>query len=519
MPFTAVFDYEMGLPQITLTPLAPLASFMSYQLALKPSSVRDLNGNTNLAGARALLTTAPSVRHVRETFDNNNASTNSNPNLWGGGSFVGDEGLVWSFNSAGSAGYASGQHQLDGRGLVLRSSGSNGLVTAINVPGGVGSLMVVFRNGDGTAGARKVALEVSGQHYESASVDSADASLFRVDHINAAGNENTYNTIILSNATTKLTTIDSIVWTTYRDPLQVLASTDSLSVAEGGAAAVTLTLNHFPENKATVTVQRISGATNIQSSTSSFVLDEQNWNSGISVSFTAGEDTDVLNDVAQFMFAASDVVSATVVVTQVDHDTGPEVSATNLVVREGATNSFHLRLTRMPQAATTVVVSRISGDADLTVAGTSAFEFTTGNWNAWQIVYLTASPDADAYDSAASFSVASVGVDPVLVTATERDAAWTHWVAYHDMSTNAAGDAPYVTKGFTHATAYTLVDSGRTQALTNITLSLRYYDKNGVEKPASVSQSATGIAFPANGTDAKRIFTNHLQPDVVYQLA
>ena len=519
VPFTAVYDYELGLPQITIAPHSPLAPFTSYQLALKPAVIQDLNGNTNTSGARALLTTAPDTRHVRETFDNNNASTNSNPNLWGGGSFIGTEGFSWTYQSAGSAGYASGAYRLDEAGLVLRGTGSNSQLTAVNVPGGVGSFMVVFRNGDGTTGARKLALDVAGQHYESVSADSPDASLFRVDAINEAGNENTYNTIILSNATTKSTTIDSIVWTTYRDPLRVLASTTALSVAEGGNASVTLALNRSPDNKVTVTVQRVSGSTHLSTATSSFLLDEVNWNSGVSVSFDSDDDSDVLNDAAAFAFSAAEVVAATVTVTQIDNDVGPEVSTPNLIVREGNTNSFQIRLTKLPAAATTVTVVRASGDADLTIAGAASFVFSTADWATWQTVNIAAAADPDTTDGTALFSVAAAGVDPVTMTATERDTAWTNWGAFHDMSTNAVGDAAHVTKGFSNGVPYQLINSLTTQAITNITLTLRYYDKNGVAKPTSVSQSANGIAFPANGTDANRLFTNHIQPDVVYQLA
>lgn len=519
VPFTAVYDHEFGLPRITLTPVAPLAEFTSYQLALLPSAVRDRNGWTNTAGARVLLTTAPATRHLRETFANHNASTNANPNLWGSGTFVGDEGFPWSFSSGGSAGYLSGAYRLDGAGLVLRGTGSNSLLTAVNVPGGVGSFMVVFRNGDGTTGARKLALDVAGQHYESVAVDSADATLFRVDNINAAGNENTYNTLVLSNATAKLTTIDSLVWTTYRQPLAVMASPASLTVAEGGNATLTLTLNRYPEAPVSVAVQRDDGSTNITTATASFVLDEGNWSAGVSVVLASGEDPDVLNDTARYVFRAPEVIAATVTVTQTDNDIGPELSATHLIVREGTTNQLPLRLTRLPPAPTTVTVARLSGDADLTVAGASTFVFTPADWSAWQTAYLAAAPDPDSTDGQASFSVASAGTTPVLVTATERDAAWTNWVAFHDLHPTNNGDAASTTLGYVHGAGYPLTNALTGQAVDGVALTLRYYDRLGAEKASSVSLDNSAVPNPAHGTHAATLFTNHLKPNAVYKLA
>jgi len=404
------------------------------------------------------------------------------------------------------------------KGLVLRSSSSSSRVEIVNVPGGVGDFMVLFRNGSDSAGARKIALDVSGRHYESAAVDSSEPVLFRVDGINNADNENTYNTIAITNAAANLVTIDSIVWTAYKDPLQIVSATQVLAVAEGATSSVAITLSQYPDYAVTVSVQRVGGSTNVTTEAAPFVLDQNNWNSGQSVAFFSGEDTDVLNDSADFLFAASGALSVTVTVTQTDNDVGPEVSTTNLLVREGATNSLQLRLTKAPMAETTVTVSRISGDADLDVAGSAVFLFTTVNWSNWQAALITAVPDVDTLDGSAVFQVASAGVDPVSVAATERDAAWTNWVAFHDLHPTNNGDAASTTLGFTHGAAFGLTNALTTQRIDGVSLTLRYFDKNGVEKPTSAVLDNSALANPANGTHAATLFTNYVKPNAVYTL-
>jgi hypothetical protein len=76
-------------------------------------------------------------------------------------------------------------------------------------------------------------------------------------------------------------------------------------------------------------------------------------------------------------------------------------------VREGGEGRFHVRLDRIPAGAVTVAVSRISGDADLTVKGGASLVFTPANWKTWKMVTLAAESDADSTDGTAAFRVAT----------------------------------------------------------------------------------------------------------------
>ncbi|NOT01330.1 MAG: prolyl oligopeptidase family serine peptidase [Phycisphaerales bacterium] len=91
------------------------------------------------------------------------------------------------------------------------------------------------------------------------------------------------------------------------------------------------------------------------------------------------------------------------------------------VVPEGQINSFLVRLTEHPEGNVTVLADRTGGDASLSVSGGAGLVFTPGNWNAFQIVTLTATPDADRTSNSAVFSVSAPMMTTVNVNARERD--------------------------------------------------------------------------------------------------
>jgi PKD repeat protein len=100
---------------------------------------------------------------------------------------------------------------------------------------------------------------------------------------------------------------------------------------------------------------------------------------------------------------------------------GVETSPSAVDVPEGGTATFDIRLTGAPVSAVTATVARVSGDADITVQGTSSFIFTTNDWDQWQTVTLAAAQDGDWADGSASIRVSIDGEERALVTATEDD--------------------------------------------------------------------------------------------------
>ena len=97
-------------------------------------------------------------------------------------------------------------------------------------------------------------------------------------------------------------------------------------------------------------------------------------------------------------------------------------SANTVTVPEGSTASFQVKLNTAPVNSTTVSVSRVSGDTDITVqSGTTSLVFNASTWSTYQTVTLSAAADADTVNSSAVIRCSATGVTNKDVTATEQD--------------------------------------------------------------------------------------------------
>ena len=97
------------------------------------------------------------------------------------------------------------------------------------------------------------------------------------------------------------------------------------------------------------------------------------------------------------------------------------VSSGAAAVPEGATATFGVHLNTAPASATTVTVTRASGDADISVSGGVSLIFTAANYATDQTVTLAAAEDADTTAGTATIQCTSPGYTTALVTATEQD--------------------------------------------------------------------------------------------------
>ena len=96
--------------------------------------------------------------------------------------------------------------------------------------------------------------------------------------------------------------------------------------------------------------------------------------------------------------------------------------STNAVtVPEGGTATFQVKLNRAPVSPTTVTVSRVSGDTDITVQSGGSLVFNASNWNTYQKVTLRAAKDVDTVNSSAVIRCSAPGLADRDVTATEQD--------------------------------------------------------------------------------------------------
>ncbi len=98
------------------------------------------------------------------------------------------------------------------------------------------------------------------------------------------------------------------------------------------------------------------------------------------------------------------------------------VTNTNsVIVPEGGTGTFQVRLSAAPASNVTVNVSRSGGDADIAVQSGAALTFTPANYATYQTVTLAAAEDADTTNGQATIRCSATGLANRDVTATEAD--------------------------------------------------------------------------------------------------
>ena len=180
--------------------------------------------------------------------------------------------------------------------------------------------------------------------------------------------------------------------------LAILTSTNAVTVPEGGTAEFQVKLNTPPIQPTTVTVSRVSGDTNITvQSGASLVFNVSNWNTNQTVTLAAALDPDQANGSAVIRCSAPGLADQDVTATEEDNTPALAIlTSTNAVtVPEGGSTDFQVKLNTRADQPTTVTVSRVSGDTNITVQSGASLVFNASNWNTNQTVTLAAAEDAD----------------------------------------------------------------------------------------------------------------------------
>jgi len=203
-------------------------------------------------------------------------------------------------------------------------------------------------------------------------------------------------------------------------------SETELTVSEGETATYTLSLATQPSGTVTVSISRKSGDSDLSVMPASLTFTTMNWNDAQDVTIQAAEDDDAINGKAVFAHTASGADYASVArdttATERDNDTTALVlTGTPLMVEEGETATYTVRLASRPTGTVTVSVSRKSGDSDLSVMPAS-LTFTTMNWNDAQELTVSAAEDEDGLNGEAVFLHTASGADYAGATA-EAEAA------------------------------------------------------------------------------------------------
>ena len=184
----------------------------------------------------------------------------------------------------------------------------------------------------------------------------------------------------------------------------------SVAMAEGNATGTSYTVRLATRPTATTTVE-VSGHAGTDltlaglSASSTLEFTSSNWNVGQTVTVTAGEDADAVNDRETLTHAASGgdyegsaPMTLTVKVTDNDQ-AGLVLSKTSISPEEGSSTgeSYTVGLATQPSQPVTVAIAGHSSGTDLSL-DKSSLVFTSANWNVGQTVTVTAAEDEDAVD-------------------------------------------------------------------------------------------------------------------------
>ena len=202
------------------------------------------------------------------------------------------------------------------------------------------------------------------------------------------------------------------------------ADVSALAVNEGSSATYTLTLATQPST-GTVTVEiSSSDASAATASPDTLTFGAADWNAPRTVMVNAPAESDATNTAdaaatlthtatgADYGTAPTPTVSVTVRDSEAP---GVRLEPTRLVMDEGGTATYQVRLNTAPTANTTVeatVAAELSLDEDATPT-TRTLTFTTTDWNTAQTVQVSAAEDDDALHESVTIAHSVTGYSGV----------------------------------------------------------------------------------------------------------
>ena len=200
---------------------------------------------------------------------------------------------------------------------------------------------------------------------------------------------------------------------------------DPVDVTEGDADGTSFTVKLAAEPTEDVTVSLTSKDTSIATvSPGSVTLTSSNWRNGLSVTVTAANDDDGVNETVKVDLAAAggeyEGLAGEVTVNVTDDDTPAlTIAPASLALTEGHAvdkeKTFTVALATEPTAEVTVGLTT-SGDTDAATVSPTSLTFTTANWKTAQTVTVTALDDDDASGESVTVALAASGGDYALVT-------------------------------------------------------------------------------------------------------
>ncbi len=314
------------------------------------------------------------------------------------------------------------------------------------------------------------------------------------------------------------------------DTMTFVASPDTLDVAEGETAQFQVRLSNKPSADVNVTIAHASGDTDISVQTgASLTFTSANWNVDQTVTLEAAQDDDIENGIATIRASATGIPDKDVTATELDDDTLNFTTDTNtLIVPEGSTAIFQLKLTAQPSADVNVTVTHIGGDSDITVQTGANLTFTTVNWDTYQDVTLAAAEDDDIENDTASIQISATGIANKDITAEEQDNDTLNFVTDSDnISVPEGSTATFnirltaqpsvdVNVSVTRLSGDTdiTIDSGASLLFTSLTWNVDQIVTLAAAEDSNASNDSATIRIDATGIDPKDITATEADDDV-----
>ena len=183
------------------------------------------------------------------------------------------------------------------------------------------------------------------------------------------------------------------------DARGVIVSPTSLPVDEGMTAEYTVVLKSEPTGSVTVTVKDPTDNTDVTAGPASLTFDENDWDTPQTVTVSAVQDADGVDDPATVTHTVSgadyarETVSDVIVTVDDDETPGLTIDPTGFTVVPGGSNEYTVVLDTEPTVPVTVTITGHEG-TDLTV-GPEELTFDENDWDTPQTVTVSAGGTAE----------------------------------------------------------------------------------------------------------------------------